>query len=135
MILMCFTLVLFSTAALMNPGYIKLDAIQKKKQAAKNEIKIEPIQIDPHCRFCTSCEMWQTLRAKHCRACKQCVAMYDHHCIWMGNCIGERNHAVFWWFLFSETILTAWTIYEIVLSFESGSDTQDTISRNLFAIL
>merc|ERR1712139_470508 len=98
-------------------------------------MKDKQLAVDPHCRFCTNCEIWQTLRSKHCRSCQQCVAMYDHHCIWMGNCIGERNHACFWWFLFTESALSIWAIYEIAESFESGHDIEDFLATNAFAIV
>jgi palmitoyltransferase len=74
--------------------------------------KEEP--VDPSCRFCPSCNLWQKLRSKHCNLCNRCVAKYDHHCFWMGNCIGEKNHGLFWWFLFLESGLIIWTIYLLI---------------------
>ena len=50
-------------------------------------------------KYCTVCHLEQPLRAKHCKSCDQCVATHDHHCPWIGNCVGERNKARFYYFL------------------------------------
>jgi palmitoyltransferase len=125
----------FSLTAISDPGRIK-DAAKRKRaaQAGSMQPGLAPTHIDPHCRFCTTCEMWQTLRSKHCRSCKQCIATYDHHCIWMGNCIGEGNHAYFWWFLFSETALTGWGLYQVIQTAQSHDDLHESMRRNGFAI-
>jgi palmitoyltransferase len=133
--LVALVLTCFSLAAICDPGRIK-DAVKRRReaQASSGQPGLSPTQIDPHCRFCTTCEMWQILRSKHCRTCQQCVATYDHHCIWMGNCIGEGNHAYFWWFLFSETVLTGWSLYEIAETIQYHDDLHDSMSHNGFAI-
>jgi DHHC palmitoyltransferase len=48
---------------------------------------------------CKICRFEPLIRSHHCKKCCRCVATFDHHCELVGNCIGERNRAVFWWFL------------------------------------
>ena len=50
-------------------------------------------------KYCTVCHLEQPLRTKHCKSCDQCVATHDHHCPWIGNCVGERNKARFFYYL------------------------------------
>eukprot|EP00657_Telonema_sp_P-1_P004601 TRINITY_DN20720_c0_g1_i1.p1 TRINITY_DN20720_c0_g1~~TRINITY_DN20720_c0_g1_i1.p1 ORF type:complete len:147 (+),score=30.29 TRINITY_DN20720_c0_g1_i1:107-547(+) len=52
---------------------------------------------------------------------------------WMGNCIGEKNHAMFWWFLFCESSLIVWTIYLVIegLTWSSMDSVQDFLEFNL----
>ena len=52
----------------------------------------------------------------------------------MGNCIGEGNHAYFWWFLFSETALTGWGLYQVIRTVQYYDDLHESMSRNGFAI-
>jgi len=56
--------------------------------------------------FCSSCLVKRPLRSKHCSVCDRCVARFDHHCPWVGNCIGEKNHAHFVGYLLFLSILT-----------------------------
>lgn len=60
-------------------------------------------------RYCSTCNIFRPPRSKHCNSCNVCVSVFDHHCPWVGNCIGERNHAVFVLFLMAVTGLTAVT--------------------------
>lgn len=55
-------------------------------------------------KYCTMCHLDQPLRTKHCKSCNMCVATHDHHCPWIGNCVGERNKARFYWYLFVQFI-------------------------------
>lgn len=57
-------------------------------------------------RYCSTCNIFRPPRSKHCNSCNVCVSLFDHHCPWVGNCIGERNHAYFFLFLLSMTALT-----------------------------
>ncbi|KAK1684626.1 hypothetical protein QYE76_045474 [Lolium multiflorum] len=59
---------------------------------------------------CSSCHLIQPPRTKHCHDCDKCVLKFDHHCTWLATCIGKRNHCRFWWYLFEETTLIAWTV-------------------------
>jgi len=115
--------VLFVYTSTVNPGWIvppqrKSETISSDGGAAvvmkapEEELDKEP--IDPTCRFCPACNLWQKLRSKHCNLCNKCVAKYDHHCFWMGNCIGEKNHGSFWWFLFIQTVLIIWSLFLLI---------------------
>lgn len=47
------------------------------------------------------------MRSHYCRAKERYVAKFDHFCNFLNTPIGERNHCLFWWFLFFETALIA----------------------------
>ena len=49
--------------------------------------------------YCNKCGFAPPLRSHHCKVCDCHVATFDHHCEFIGTCIGEKNHALFWWFL------------------------------------
>lgn len=87
-------------------------------------VRYEPDQKeDQPVRYCALCNMWMSLRSKHCPSCRKCVALYDHHCIWMGNCVGERSRATFWWYLVAQTTAVIWALYYIESSIQwSGFD-------------
>ena len=55
-------------------------------------------------KYCTVCHLEQPLRTKHCKSCDHCVATHDHHCPWIGNCVGERNKARFFYYLIVQLI-------------------------------
>jgi len=121
---------LFLRTALMCPGWIEAPPERKEKTSSvkieagtDTHVEKQPLTtfkaadnypVDPTCRFCPACNLWQKLRSKHCNLCNQCVAKYDHHCFWMGNCIGEKNHGHFWWFLFCQSCLIVWTLYLLI---------------------
>lgn len=126
---------LFTYTSLVNPGWIetpvkKPETIIKESGSSvvmkSPDAVTVPEPIDPTCRFCPACNLWQKLRSKHCNLCNKCVAKYDHHCFWMGNCIGEKNHGTFWWFLFLQTILIIWSLVLLVTGLiEAPKDTVD----------
>lgn len=39
----------------------------------------------------------------------------------MANCVGERNHAIFWWYLLCELALCVWTFTFTVAEFTGGT--------------
>ena len=59
----------------------------------------EDIVLFVEIKYCTICHLEQPLRTKHCKSCDQCIATHDHHCPWIGNCVGERNKARFYYYL------------------------------------
>lgn len=84
---------------------------------------------------CHYCQLIQPYRTKHCHDCDKCVLRFDHHCVWLGTCVGQQNHHKFWWFVFLETLLTAWTIFYYGSALNSNTENwllHDTI---LLAIL
>lgn len=95
---MLVTGVLFVRASTMNPGWLVTPAEEKalaESASLKDEkgasiglksAKTQEMPVDPTCRFCPACGIWQKLRSKHCNLCNRCVAKYDHHCFWMGEC-------------------------------------------------
>lgn len=66
----------------------------------------------PAVRLCRSCHITLPLRAKHCNDCGRCVRTHDHHCPWIGNCVGERNRAFFFWFVLAQATEAAWLLMQ-----------------------
>ena len=62
-------------------------------------------------QVCKHCDAWQGLRTKHCHDCGRCVRKFDHHCFWVGTCVGEKNHARFVTYLFTETAGIIWAFH------------------------
>ena len=62
-------------------------------------------------QVCKHCDAWQGLRTKHCHDCGRCVRKFDHHCFWVGTCVGEKNHARFVTYLFTETAGIMWAFH------------------------
>lgn len=104
------TLVFLWVAAVTDPGIIP---------AVSSPIKaLPPVDSDGTVmatggatgyRYCSTCNIFRPPRSKHCNSCNVCVSTFDHHCPWVGNCIGERNHANFVLFLTTVSGLTAVT--------------------------
>ena len=67
--------------------------------------------IAPLGQVCKHCDAWQGLRTKHCHDCGRCVRKFDHHCFWVGTCVGEKNHARFVTYLFTETAGILWAFH------------------------
>merc|ERR1711957_943301 len=109
--------------------------MKMKDDPANGIVSEEP--VDPTCRFCPACSLWQKLRSKHCNLCNKCVAKYDHHCFWMGNCIGEKNHGYFWWFLLMQSVLIVWTISLVIqgLAWAHFDSVSDFLEFNLLPIV
>ena len=61
------------------------------------------------------------MRTGYCKAAKRWVASYDHFCPFLNTPIGERNHARFWWFLFSQANTLSWAIAVVHSGFISHS--------------
>jgi DHHC palmitoyltransferase len=119
------TLVTLWIAATMDPGIIP---------PMSSPIKALPPLLYPHSmdtstivpiggitghRYCSTCNIFRPPRSKHCNSCNVCVRTFDHHCPWVGNCIGERNHAVFVLFLVAVsglTVLASFTSSMVLIS-------------------
>jgi len=143
---------LFLRTALMSPGWIAPPSEKKEKTIP---VKIatgtenppnrdmstfkaaDDYPVDPTCRFCPACNLWQKLRSKHCNLCNRCVAKYDHHCFWMGNCIGEKNHGHFWWFLFCQSCLIVWTLILLIqgLMWADMKTVEEFLIHNLLSVI
>ena len=67
--------------------------------------------VAPLGQVCGHCDAWQGLRTKHCHDCGRCVRKFDHHCFWVGTCVGEKNHARFVTYLFTETAGILWAFH------------------------
>jgi len=137
--------VLFVWTSMINPGWIlppkRSEQVSTEggasvvMKAPEDDVDKEP--IDPTCRFCPACNLWQKLRSKHCNLCNKCVAKYDHHCFWMGNCIGEKNHGTFWWFLFIQTVLIIWSLFLLIegLAWAPKDSVSDFLEHDLLSCL
>jgi len=47
--------------------------------------------LNEHDRFCETCNVIRSAKAKHCSICNNCVNGFDHHCPWVGTCVAQRN--------------------------------------------
>ena len=87
---------------------IKMETInetgENDDEEALSDESNEDIQLFVESKYCSICHLEQPLRTKHCKSCDQCVATHDHHCPWIGNCVGERNKARFYWYLIIQFI-------------------------------
>ncbi|EAX85480.1 DHHC zinc finger domain containing protein [Trichomonas vaginalis G3] len=64
----------------------------------------QPKQENEDRFYCEKCEHHCLLRCSHCSACCACILRRDHHCIWLGQCVGQNNHAHFYIYIFLESI-------------------------------
>lgn len=94
-----------------DPGFIRTN--QEVKYRTIVELT-ERDGFDPSV-FCSSCLVRKPVRSKHCSVCDKCVSRFDHHCPWVGNCIGERNHAYFLGYLVFLSGLTAASVYGCIV--------------------
>lgn len=86
----------------------KMDTINETKGEADDE-EVQSDDSDDlvlfvESKYCKVCQLEQPLRTKHCKSCNLCVATHDHHCPWIGNCVGERNKARFYYYLWIQLI-------------------------------
>lgn len=65
--------------------------------------------INENCEICNITNL--ALRSHHCKKCGICVLKFDHHCTFMNVCIGENNHLIFIFFLFSQIIAISFGLY------------------------
>ena len=79
---------------------IKMDTINEAGEVEDEEVQDDDmIELFVEMKYCSICHLEQPLRTKHCEKCDQCVATHDHHCPWIGNCVGERNKARYYYYL------------------------------------
>ena len=104
------TLVTFTLAWFIDPGYIKSDP---KIDFQELLIKTDPYNLWPDWKII------RTPRSRHWNICNKWVERFDHHCPYLNNWIGYRNH---WWFLlfiFSLTLNLAYhwalCIYTLII--------------------
>lgn len=76
--------------------------------------------LRPDRRYCFRCRRVIPMRARHCKRCDECILCFDHHCFFLGVCIGEKNHRVFWTFVFLESLLVIAALVLTVLSFRES---------------
>lgn len=119
-------LALFAAVSLKNPGYVARHdpetgvmlqdgpdgpADEADPRDLDGDMEGEDVHVaSGRVRYCGVCGVDQALRTKHCRKCERCVGRFDHHCFFINNCVGEGNAALFWWYLFVETIACLWTL-------------------------
>ena len=81
---------------------IKMDTINESGEGENEDVQSDgsdEIVLFVESKYCSVCHLEQPLRTKHCKSCDMCVATHDHHCPWIGNCVGERNKARFYYYL------------------------------------
>eukprot|EP01062_Namystynia_karyoxenos_P035036 TRINITY_DN25673_c0_g1_i2.p1 TRINITY_DN25673_c0_g1~~TRINITY_DN25673_c0_g1_i2.p1 ORF type:complete len:310 (+),score=37.49 TRINITY_DN25673_c0_g1_i2:81-1010(+) len=86
-----------SSVAVLVAALLCADTLWLRQGGAVDEPPADCVDLEEE--WCALCRARRPLRSRHCRKCRRCVRTYDHHCPWIGNCVGERNHAAFWWFL------------------------------------
>lgn len=84
------SLVLFLILSQKDPGFLEKDKSKPLK------ILYSLYHTDYICPFC---EVKRCPRTRHCQYCDHCVKGFDHHCPWIHNCVGEKNYALFYFFI------------------------------------
>jgi len=88
--------------------------------------------------YCSICRIVKPPRARHCRICGHCVLGVDHHCPWIGICIGVRNYALFFLFVVSVAISSAFNVVSsvvVLLGWFQNLQTSTPILRACASIL
>ena len=80
-----------------------MDTIDEDEEV-QEEGDPDSIEMFVEMKYCSICHLEQPLRTKHCKKSDQCVATFDHYCPWVGNCIGERNKARYYYYLIIQFI-------------------------------
>ncbi|XP_060066115.1 palmitoyltransferase ZDHHC12-B-like [Ylistrum balloti] len=148
-VLLVFSLIMYFTACLMDPGYVPV-TIYKKSGVTRPPKDDSDEDVDPETedhtpmlrtatgeidteklyRYCDYCEIEQPMRSKHCEDCNKCVRKYDHHCPWLETCVGERNHRFFWLFLLSTSVLIIWTFIITWKAFDHADGWEGWFNNN-----
>ena len=79
-----------------------MDTIEEEDVDGQGNGDTDDVLLFIEYKYCTVCHVEQPLRSKHCKECDHCVATFDHYCPWIGNCVGERNRANFYWYLVAQ---------------------------------
>mmetsp|Transcript_31944 Transcript_31944/g.69755 ORF Transcript_31944/g.69755 Transcript_31944/m.69755 type:complete len:635 (-) Transcript_31944:26-1930(-) len=107
-------------AGVSDPGFICCGENERKgdtESGKPNVGNLDDQQLwDGHWHMlCMQCRRVRPPRSKYCRVSKRCVSRFDHYCPWIGNTVGEKNHAYFVIFLMLET--AAMTVALLVAAF------------------
>ena len=102
--LVFFAVYTFYLGSIANPGIIKSNNISHLKKKYPYDFLFNTEE-----KFCKKCDMEKINRSKHCIICDKCIEKFDHHCIWLNNCIGAKNLKYFYYFVFTQWVLTSYS--------------------------